>query len=36
VVGALNAIKSAIGHVSEYVTSTAAAVEEQTTVTNDI
>jgi methyl-accepting chemotaxis protein len=36
VVGALNAIKVAIGHVSEYVTSTAAAIEEQTAVTNDI
>jgi methyl-accepting chemotaxis protein len=36
VVGALGAIRSAIGHVSEYVTSTAAAVEEQTVVTNDI
>ena len=36
VVGALGAIRSAIGHVSEYVTSTAAAVDEQSTVTNDM
>ena len=33
VVGALEAIKSAIQNVSEYVASTAAAVEEQSTVT---
>jgi methyl-accepting chemotaxis protein len=36
VVGALNAIKSAIQGVSEYVSSTAVAVEEQSTVTNDM
>ena len=36
VVGALSAIRSAISHVSEYVTSTAAAVDEQSTVTNDM
>ncbi|MCK1513246.1 PAS domain-containing methyl-accepting chemotaxis protein [Bradyrhizobium sp. 190] len=36
VVGALGAIRSAISHVSEYVTSTAAAVDEQSTVTNDM
>ena len=35
-VGALGAIRSAISHVSEYVTSTAAAVDEQSTVTNDM
>ncbi|MBI5130402.1 MAG: PAS domain-containing methyl-accepting chemotaxis protein [Rhodopseudomonas palustris] len=36
VAGALNAIKEAITHVSEYVTSTAAAVEEQSTVTGEM
>ena len=36
VVGALTAIKSAIQNVSEYVASTAAAVEEQSTVTEDM
>jgi methyl-accepting chemotaxis protein len=36
VVGTLSAIKSAIEHVNEYVTSTAAAVEEQNTVTSDM
>jgi methyl-accepting chemotaxis protein len=36
VVGALTAIKSAIQSVSEYVSSTAAAVEEQSTVTEDM
>jgi methyl-accepting chemotaxis protein len=36
VVGALSAIKQAIEHVNEYVTSTAAAVEEQSTVTGDM
>jgi methyl-accepting chemotaxis protein len=36
VVGALNAIKTAIQGVSEYVSSTAVAVEEQSTVTNDM
>ncbi|ABD08187.1 methyl-accepting chemotaxis sensory transducer with Pas/Pac sensor [Rhodopseudomonas palustris HaA2] len=36
VAGALNAIKEAITHVSEYVTSTAAAVEEQSTVTSEM
>jgi methyl-accepting chemotaxis protein len=36
VVGALTAIKSAIQSVSEYVASTAAAVEEQSTVTEDM
>jgi methyl-accepting chemotaxis protein len=36
VVGALGAIKQAIASVSEYVTSTAAAVEEQSTVTNEM
>ena len=36
VVGALVSIKQAIQHVNEYVTSTAAAVEEQSTVTSDM
>ena len=36
VVGALTAIKLAISSVSEYVTSTAAAVEEQSTVTGEM
>jgi methyl-accepting chemotaxis protein len=36
VVGALTAIKTAIQSVSEYVASTAAAVEEQSTVTEDM
>jgi methyl-accepting chemotaxis protein len=36
VVAALNTIKQAISDVSEYVTSTAAAVEEQSTVTNEM
>lgn len=36
VVNALNSIKQAINSVSEYVTSTAAAVEEQSTVTNEM
>jgi methyl-accepting chemotaxis protein len=36
VVEALDAIKVAINNVSEYVTSTAAAVEEQSTVTNEM
>ena len=36
VVGALNEIKKAIQDVSEYVTSTAAAVEEQSTVTSEM
>ena len=36
VVHALNAIKSEIQHVSEYVTATAAAVEEQSVVTNEM
>jgi methyl-accepting chemotaxis protein len=36
VVNALNAIKQEIQNVSEYVTSTAAAVEEQSTVTNEM
>jgi len=36
VVSALNRIKSAIQNVSEYVTSTAAAVEEQSTVTSEM
>jgi methyl-accepting chemotaxis protein len=36
VVGTLSAIKTAIEHVNEYVTSTAAAVEEQSTVTSDM
>jgi methyl-accepting chemotaxis protein len=36
VVGALNNIKNAIQTVNEYVTSTAAAVEEQSTVTHEM
>jgi methyl-accepting chemotaxis protein len=36
VAGALNTIKLAINSVSEYVTSTAAAVEEQSTVTGEM
>ena len=36
VVNALGTIKSAIQHVSEYVTSTAAAVEEQSVVTKEM
>src|SRR3954464_10949917 len=36
VVGALGSIKKAIQEVSEYVTSTAAAVEEQSTVTSEM
>jgi methyl-accepting chemotaxis protein len=36
VVTALNSIKQAINNVSEYVTSTAAAIEEQSTVTNEM
>ncbi len=36
VVRALDSIKQAISSVSEYVTSTAAAVEEQSTVTNEM
>jgi methyl-accepting chemotaxis protein len=36
VVSTLNAIKSAIENVNEYVTSTAAAVEEQATVTSEM
>jgi methyl-accepting chemotaxis protein len=36
VVGALNVIKQAITNVSEYVTSTAAAIEEQSTVTGEM
>ncbi|MBV8919945.1 methyl-accepting chemotaxis protein [Bradyrhizobium sp.] len=36
VVGALNAIKTAIQGVREYVSSTAVAVEEQSTVTNEM
>jgi methyl-accepting chemotaxis protein len=36
VVDALNAIKNAIQNVSEYVSSTAAAVEEQSTVTGEM
>jgi methyl-accepting chemotaxis protein len=36
VVGALNTIKLAINNVSEYVTSTAAAIEEQSTVTGEM
>ena len=36
VVEALNSIKQAINNVSEYVTSTAAAVEEQSTVTSEM
>ena len=36
VVGALGAIRGSIAHVNEYVTSTAAAVDEQSTVTSDM
>jgi methyl-accepting chemotaxis protein len=36
VVGALGAIRGTIAHVNEYVTSTAAAVDEQSTVTSDM
>jgi methyl-accepting chemotaxis protein len=36
VVGALNVIKQAITNVSEYVASTAAAIEEQSTVTGEM
>ena len=36
VVGALNSIKNAIQNVAEFVTSTAAAVEEQSTVTSEM
>ncbi|RYX99090.1 MAG: histidine kinase, partial [Bradyrhizobiaceae bacterium] len=36
VIDALSAIKQAINNVSEYVTSTAAAIEEQSTVTNEM
>jgi methyl-accepting chemotaxis protein len=36
VVSALNSIKQSIQEVSEYVTSTAAAVEEQSTVTGEM
>jgi len=36
VVGALSVIKSAMQNVSEYVTSTAAAIEEQSTVTSEM
>jgi len=36
VVGALNSIKNAIQNVAEFVTSTAAAVEEQSTVTGEM
>ncbi|MET3844469.1 PAS domain-containing methyl-accepting chemotaxis protein [Bradyrhizobium sp. OAE829] len=36
VVSTLGTIKAAIGHVNEYVTSTAAAVNEQSTVTGDM
>lgn len=36
VVSALDVIKQAIRNVSEYVTSTAAAVEEQSTVTGEM
>ena len=36
VVSALESIRSAIQGVSEYVTSTAAAVEEQSTVTSEM
>jgi methyl-accepting chemotaxis protein len=36
VVGAQVSIKQAIEHVNEFVTSTAAAVEEQSTVTSDM
>jgi methyl-accepting chemotaxis protein len=36
VVTSLGSIKNAIEHVNEFVTSTAAAVEEQSTVTSDM
>lgn len=36
VVGSLNAIKSAIASVNEFIASTAAAVEEQSIVTQDM
>jgi methyl-accepting chemotaxis protein len=36
VVTALSAIKSAIEHVNEFVANTAAAVEEQSSVTSDM
>jgi methyl-accepting chemotaxis protein len=36
VVGALEAIKQEIQNVSEYVSATAAAVEEQSTVTSEM
>jgi len=36
VIAALAAIRGAMGHVNEYVASTAAAVEEQSAVTNDM
>jgi len=36
VVDALGAIKNAIQNVSEYVSSTAAAVDEQSAVTNEM
>jgi len=36
VVSSLNAIKTAIGSVNEFITSTAAAVEEQSAVTSDM
>jgi methyl-accepting chemotaxis protein len=36
VVNALNTIRSAIQHVSEYVTSTAAAIEQQSIVTREM
>jgi methyl-accepting chemotaxis protein len=36
VVGSLNTIRSTIQQVSEYVTSTAAAIEEQSVVTRDM
>jgi len=35
-VSSLNAIKTAIGSVNEFITSTAAAVEEQSAVTSDM
>jgi methyl-accepting chemotaxis protein len=36
VAGSLTAIKSAIASVNEFITSTAAAVEEQSAVTSDM
>jgi len=36
VVSSLNAIKTAIGSVNEFITLTAAAVEEQSAVTSDM